>query len=75
MNIEQIKKILKILARESCDLYSFNIYGDGSGAVEGIQGETVCAWCDEEEMYTTLLAKVTPPHCAKETLLKAIGEL
>ena len=75
MNIEQIKKILKILARESCDLYSFNIYGDGSGAVEGIQGETICAWNDVEEMYTTLLAKVRPSHCAKETLLKAIGEL
>lgn len=74
MNIEQIKKILKILAEESCDLYSFNIYGDGSGLVEGIRGETICAWDDEEEMYTTLLAKLTPPHSAKETLLKAIGE-
>ena len=72
MNIEQIKKILKILARESCDLYSFNIYSDGSGAVEGLQGETICAWDDEEDMYTTLLAKVTPPHCAKETLLKLL---
>lgn len=75
MNIEQIKKILKILTRGSCDLYSFNIYGDGSGAIEGIQGETICAWNDVEEMYTTLLAKVTPSHSAKEALLKAIGEL
>lgn len=75
MNIEQIKKILKILARESCDLYSFNIYGDGSGGVTDIRGDDVCSWDYECEMYLVLLSKVTPQHCAKETFLKAIGEM
>lgn len=73
MNIEQIKKYLKHLQSDG-KLYSFTVWSDGSGALEGLQGETICDWDDEEEMYTTLLSKVTPPHCAKETLLKAIGE-
>lgn len=73
MNIEQIKKYLKHLQSDG-NLYSFTVWSDGSGAVEGIQGEIICFWDDEEEMYTTLLAKVTPTHSAKETLLKAIGD-
>ena len=74
MNIEQIKKYLEHLQSDD-NLYSFTVWSDGSGAVEGLQGETICSWDDEEDMYTTLLAKVTPLHSAKETLLKAIGEL
>lgn len=74
MNIEQIKKYLKHLQSDG-NLYSFTVWSDGSGALECIQGETICDWDDEEDMYTILLAKVTTSHCAKETLLKAIGEL
>ena len=73
MGIEQIKKYLKHLQSDG-NLYSFTVWSDGSGALEGLQGETVCAWDDEDEMYQVLLSMCVPSHCAKETLLNFLGE-
>ena len=75
MNTEQIRKTLKIMTEGTGELHYFKIFSDGSGGVTDIRGDDVCSWDDECEMYLVLLSKVTPQHCAKETFLKAIGEL
>ena len=74
MNIEMVKAYLKKLTGSTGDLYSFNLFSDGSGSLRGIRGDEVLSWEDEDEMYPALLSMCTPTHCAKETLLNFLGE-
>jgi len=73
MNIETVKLYLKKLTENTGDLYSFKIFGDGSGCLATLRDEVLLSWNSEDEMYPALLSMCTPAHCAKETLFNLLG--
>jgi len=74
MNTEMIKLYLKKLTEKAGNLYSFNLFSDGSGSLKDIRENDVVSWCDEGDMYLALLSICTPTHCAKEALLNFLGD-
>ena len=74
MNLEMIKLYLKKLTENTGNLYSLNLFSDGSGSLRGIRDDVVLSWDSENEMYLALLSMCTPAHCAKETLMKFLGD-
>lgn len=74
MNIELVKIYLKKLTDNTGNLYSFNLFSDGSGSLRDIRDDALVSWDDEREMYSALLSMCVPSHCAKETLLNFLGE-
>ena len=75
MNIEMVKLYLNRLTENTGNLYSFNIFSDGSGSLRDIRDDALVSWDSEDEMYPALLSMCVPSHCAKETLMKFLGDV
>lgn len=74
MNIEMVKAYLKKLTDNTGNLYSFKIFSDGSGCLATIRADEVLSWDSEDGMYQVLLSMCAPTHCAKENLMKFLGD-
>jgi len=74
MNVAKIRLYLKTLTENTGNLYSLNLFSDGSGSLATIRDEQILSWDSEDEMYLALLSMCTPSHCAKEALLDFLGD-